>query len=237
MRYVVGDVQGCARELERLLRTVRFDPARDELWAAGDLINRGPDSLATARLWRDVGGKGVLGNHEVYALCARSGSWPRKRDTLQALYDDPEGDALLGLLRALPVLAHLPSEGRGPDAWLVHGGLHPHWTDLPTEAARINAGTHDDAWLNSDPVAFATRIRCCDRDGKRIKYDREPEGCPDGYWPWDALRQPDTLVVHGHWARRGHYRNDVALGLDSGCVYGGPLTAWCQDEDRIIQIR
>lgn len=237
MRYVVGDVQGCARELERLLRMVRFDPAHDELWSAGDLVNRGPDSAAAARLWRDIGGKGVLGNHGVYALCARSGRWPRKRDTLQGLYDDPDADELLALLRALPVLAFLESQGEGPDAWLVHGGLHPKWTDLAQVAARVNAGPHDDDWLNSEDVNFATRVRCCDREGNRSKYDREPEGCPPGYWPWDALREPGTLVVHGHWARRGHYRNAVALGLDSGCVYGGPLTAWCQEEDRIIQVR
>jgi len=237
MRYVVGDVQGCARELERLLQTVHFDPARDELWCAGDLVNRGPDSLATLRLWRDVGGNGVIGNHEVYTLCARSGRWPRKRDTLQDLYDAPDADVLLGSLRALPALAFLASDGRGPDAWLVHGGLHPQWSDLSEVATTLNAEPHDDDWLESDAVSFATRVRCCDRQGNRSKYDREPGGCPEGFWPWDALREPGTLVVHGHWARRGHYRSAVALGLDSGCVYGGPLTAWCQQEDRIIEVR
>lgn len=237
MRYVVGDVQGCARQLDRLLKEVRFDPSRDELWSAGDLVNRGPDSAATVRLWRDIGGRGVIGNHEVYTLCARSGRWPRKRDTLQALYEDPQSDALLGLLRALPVLVFLESAGTGPDAWLVHGGLHPQWLDLPAVAARLGAGPHDDDWLESDDVSFATRVRCCDAKGNRIKYDREPEGCPEGFSPWDELVEHDALIVHGHWARRGHYRNDTALGLDSGCVYGGPLTAWCQDEDRIIQVR
>lgn len=237
MRYVVGDVQGCARQLDRLLQTVRFDPASDELWCAGDLVNRGPESAATVRLWRDVDGKGVIGNHEVYTLCARSGRWPRKRDTLQALYEDPDAEEFLGRLRALPVLAFLASAGKGPDAWLVHGGLHPKWHDLHATATRINAGPHDDDWLNGDDVSFATRVRCCDAQGNRSKYDREPEGCPEGYAPWDDLVQHDVLIVHGHWARRGHYRNATALGLDSGCVYGGPLTAWCQDEDRIIQVR
>jgi bis(5'-nucleosyl)-tetraphosphatase (symmetrical) len=108
MRWLVGDVQGCALELEDLLRATRFDPGRDELWCVGDLVNRGPDSLATLRLWQSVGGRGVIGNHEVYALCARSGRWPRKHDTLQALYDAPDADALLGALRALPALAWLP---------------------------------------------------------------------------------------------------------------------------------
>ena len=80
MRWLVGDLQGCARQLDALLSEVSFDPARDELWCLGDLVNRGPDSLETARLWRDVGGRGVLGNHEVYALLVRAGAWPRKRD-------------------------------------------------------------------------------------------------------------------------------------------------------------
>ena len=111
MRWIVGDLQGCAREFERLLQVTHFDPARDEMWCAGDLINRGPDSLATARLWRDIAGRGVIGNHEVYALCARSGRWPRKRDQLQALYDAPDGDELLARLRSLPALVKLPSNG------------------------------------------------------------------------------------------------------------------------------
>ena len=79
-------------------------------------------------------------------------------------------------------------------------------------------------------------MRCCTPEGKRSSFDREPEGCPDPYRPWDQLYTGSTLVVHGHWARRGHYRRDNVLGLDSGCVYGGKLTAWCQEEDRIVQV-
>lgn len=241
MRWLVGDVQGCARELEDLLSAIRFDPGHDELWCVGDLVNRGPDSLSTVRLWRSLGGRGVVGNHEVYALCARSGRWPRKRDTLQALYDAPDGDALLASLRALPALAWLPGEsGSGepevPDVWIVHAGLSPKWTDLHATAARINALPHDDEWLESDDVRFATRARCCTPKGKLHRWDREPEGCPEGTVPWDALYRGDALVVHGHWAWRGHYRGVRTIGLDSGCVYGGPLTAWCQQEDRVVQV-
>lgn len=236
MRWLVGDVQGCARELEDLLETIRFDPARDELWCVGDLINRGPDSLATLRLWRSIRGRAVLGNHEIYALCAHSGRWPRKKDTLQALYDAPDADELLGALRALPVLAYLPGHDHAPDAWVVHAGLSPRWTDLPAFAARLNAGPHDDDWLESPEVALATRVRCCNAAGERHRYDRDPEGCPEGFAPWDSLYRGDTLVVHGHWAWRGHYRGPRTLGLDSACVYGGRLTAWCQQEDRIVQV-
>jgi bis(5'-nucleosyl)-tetraphosphatase (symmetrical) len=238
VRWVVGDVQGCARELEDLLAAVRFDPTHDELVCAGDLINRGPDSLATLRLWAGVGGRGVLGNHDIYALCARSGRWPRKHDQLQALYDAPDADDLLARVRELPALLHLakPSDSKGRDAWVVHGGLHPAWSDLHAVASRLEALRHDDDWLESDPVRFATSVRCCTVDGKRSKWDGAPQGCPPPYRPWDAFYEGDALVVHGHWARRGHYRGPRTLGLDSGCVYGGPLTAWCQEEDRIVAV-
>jgi bis(5'-nucleosyl)-tetraphosphatase (symmetrical) len=234
MRWVVGDVQGCARELDDLLREIRFDPGKDELWSAGDLINRGPDSLASARMWRDLGGLGVIGNHEVYALLARSGRWPRKRDELDALFAAPDADELLGRLRVQPLIVHLAHERH--DAWLVHAGLHPRWTDLPSVARAANAGEHDDDWLERDDVSFATRVRCCTVDGVRSKYDREPAGCPPPFHPWDELWRDDVLVVHGHWAWRGHYRSRNAIGLDSGCVYGGRLTAWCQDEDRVVSV-
>lgn len=236
MRWFVGDVQGCARELDRLLRNVRFDPARDQLVCVGDLVNRGPDSLATARLWRDVGGLGVLGNHEVYTLLARSGAWPRKRDTLQALYDAHDAEELLGRLRGLPVLVYLPGGTGFEAAWAVHAGLDPRWGDLHAVAARVNAEPHDDAWLQSPDVSFATRVRCCTADGERSKHDAEPETCPPPHRPWDEFYGGPVRVVHGHWAWRGHYRGARTIGLDSGCVYGGALTAWCQEEDRVVQI-
>lgn len=236
MRWVVGDIQGCARELETLLRVIRFDARTDELWAAGDIINRGPDSLDAVRLWLECGGRGVIGNHEVYALCARSGRWPRKRDSLDALYAADDCDRLLDALRRLPVVASLPAVGLGPAAWLVHAGLHPRWNDLPSVAAALDAGEHDDEWLQRDDVSFATRVRCCTVDGVRSKFDRAPADCPPPYHPWDALYRGAARVVHGHWAWRGHYRNGAVMGLDSGCVYGGMLTAWCQDEDRIVQV-
>jgi bis(5'-nucleosyl)-tetraphosphatase (symmetrical) len=236
MRWVVGDIQGCARELDALLRLVRFDATRDELWAAGDIVNRGPDSLAAVRLWLDCGGRGVLGNHEVYTLCAHSGRWPRKKDTLDALYAAPDADRLLDALRRLPVLVALGPVGLGPAAWLVHAGLHPQWTDLASVAAALDASEHDDDWLLRDDVSFATRVRCCTVDGVRSKFDRAPADCPAPYRPWDAFYRGSDRIVHGHWAWRGHYRAGAVMGLDSGCVYGGMLTAWCQDEDRIVQV-
>ena len=236
MRWLVGDIQGCVRHLEALLSEIDFDPARDELWALGDLINRGPDSVATVRLWRDVGGRGVIGNHEVYALCARSGRWPRKADDLDPLYAAPDADELLASLRALPCLAFLPGDG-GRDVWVVHGGVHPQWTDLHALAKRLESSPHDDDWLDGPEVSFATRVRCCDAKGKRIKWHGHPEGRPEGAQPWYAYYEDDTMIVHGHWASHGYYRRANTMGLDSACVYGGPLTAWCQQQDRLVQVR
>lgn len=236
MRWIVGDIQGCARELEALLKAIDFDAQRDELWAAGDLINRGPDTLAALRLWRDVGGRGVIGNHEIYALCVRAGRWPRKQDTLDALFAAPDGEQLLESLRALPALAHLPTRPGRPDVWLVHAGLHPAWTDLPALSRELESGPHDDDWLLSERVSFATRVRCCTEQGERTRFDKLPEHCPPPYRAWDSFYTGDALIVHGHWAWRGHYRGERSIGLDSGCVYGGPLTAYCVEEDRIVQL-
>lgn len=239
MRWFVGDLQGCARAFERLLKTIDFDEQRDEVWCCGDLINRGPDSLATLRLWRSIGGRAVLGNHEVYAISAFDGNWPRKQDTLDALFAAPDADELIDTLRALPLLAKVEANGADVgDVWVVHGGVHPDWGDLDASAARINAGPHDQAWLESKDTKFATRVRCCNASGKMSKHWAEPEACPDGFAPWDEMRTPGPWIVHGHWAWRGHYRNDAAkvMGLDSGCVYGEALTAWCMDEDRVVQV-
>jgi bis(5'-nucleosyl)-tetraphosphatase (symmetrical) len=236
MRWLVGDVQGCAAELSQLLETIRFDTSRDELFCVGDLVNRGPDSLAALRLWRDVGGRSVLGNHDRYALLARSGRWPRRPDTLDALFTASDADALLERLRACPLLLSLPSAGDGPDAVVVHAGLSPRWSDLEALARHVNEGPHDDAWLLRPEVEFATRVRCCTERGELCEFTGAPEDCPPPHRPWDEFYTAGALVVHGHWARRGHYRTANALGLDSGCVYGGALTAWCQDEDRIVQI-
>jgi bis(5'-nucleosyl)-tetraphosphatase (symmetrical) len=236
MRWVLGDVQGCARELDDLIKWVRLDPERDELWCLGDLVNRGPDSLEALRLWRDVRGKSLLGNHDVYALLAHARRRPRKRDTLEPLFGAPDADALLARLRELPVLAQLPGADGVRSAWLVHAGLDPRWSDLDAVAERVNGGSHDDDWLESEDVAFATQVRCCTADGRRCRHSGLPEGCPPPFRPWDEFYGGRTMVVHGHWARRGAYRGEWTMGLDSGCVYGGMLTGWCQEEDRIVQV-
>jgi len=237
MRWLVGDIQGCAIEFDRLLREIRYDPAHDELWSLGDLVNRGPDSLEVLRLWRDAGGHGIIGNHDIYALRAYSDRGRRKPDQLDALFRAPDAEELLGLLRELPVLVHLPGQPPARDVWIVHAGLHPHWNDLPAAAAGINAAPHDDVWMTRPEVSFATRVRWCTAEGELVRHAGGHESAPPGALAWDDLYRGETLVVHGHWARRGHYRSRRTMGLDSGCVYGGELTAWSQQEDRIVQVR
>lgn len=243
MRWIVGDLQGCARELEDMLEAIRFERGRDELWAVGDLINRGPDSLRTLEIWQDAGGRGVIGNHEIYALHAHAGTTARKRDTLDALFASPERDTWMQRLRALPLMVFLPGDpaAKVRDVWVVHGGIDPRWRDLHAVAARVEAGPHDDAWLESEDVQFATRVRCCTRAGERSKHTGAPEDCPPPFVPWSdfyderAAQQPNPArVVHGHWAWRGHYRTANVIGLDSGCVYGRGLTAWAMEEDRVV---
>ena len=238
MRWLVGDLQGCPQPLERLLKEIRFDPGRDELWCVGDLVNRGPDSAAAIRLWNDVGGHGVLGNHDVYALLVDSGKWNRKSDTLDDLFAADDRETLLELLRRLPLLVHLAAPcDEAEDVWIVHAGLLPDWTDLDRLSSTPHDAVHDDAWLESDLVSAATRVRCCAPNGDLSRDSAPPESRADPFRPWDEYYGGPTRVVHGHWARRGYYRGEHTMGLDSGCVYGGPLTAWCQDEDRIVQVR
>jgi bis(5'-nucleosyl)-tetraphosphatase (symmetrical) len=237
MRWVVGDIHGCAIELDRLLHAIRFDPSDDELWSVGDLVNTGPDSLELLKLWRDVGGRGVLGNHDIHALRVASGTRKmRREDRLDSLLESTEAPPLLAGLRELPILAYLPGGDHVRDAWIVHAGLHPDWSDLHEVAEKINAPSHDEDWLTSDDVAFATRVRCCTPDGEMNKDPGPPRTCQPPFAPWDHLYKGRTLIVHGHWAMRGHYRGKTTLGLDSGCVYGGRLTAWCQEEDRTVDV-
>ena len=237
MRWLVGDLQGCAEPFERLLRQIRFDPHCDELWCLGDLVNRGPDSAAAVRLWNDIGGHGILGNHDVYALLVNSGTRQRKPDTLDDLFAAKDREKLIEKLRGLPVIVHLPAPvDTAEDIWIVHAGLLPGWTDLEQLSSVLNDASHDDAWLQSGRVSAATRVRCCTENGELSRETGPPEACEEGFLPWDAFYRGGTLVVHGHWAQRGYYRGERTMGLDSGCVYGGPLTAWCQDEDRIVQV-
>jgi bis(5'-nucleosyl)-tetraphosphatase (symmetrical) len=236
MRWVVGDVHGCARELDDLLAEIRFDPARDELWSVGDLVNTGPESLEALRLWSEAGGRAVIGNHDVHALLAHAGRGTRSGDRLDALFAASDGATLLARLRSSPALVRLEREVEPRGVWLVHAGLHPQWNDLRALATRLESQPHDDDWLVGDEIAYMTRVRCCDRFGEKFRFAGRPEDAPPPYRAWDAFYSGEDLIVHGHWAMRGHYRGPRTMGLDSACVYGGHLTAWCLEDDRIESV-
>lgn len=256
-RWAIGDLQGCHDEFLELLKKIGFRADRDRLWLTGDLVNRGPKSLDSLRRVRAMGDNlaTVLGNHDLHLLAAGFGGKSRKGDTLAEILDAPDRDALLGWLLERP-LAHRDD---GRDELLVHAGLVPQWTaDDALELARAVGkalrkdpegffatmyGDKPDTW---DPeltgearrrfvVNVLTRLRFCTADGR---IDLKAKGAPDSAQgplkPWFAhprRRHAGTRIVFGHWSTLGLHRGDGVLGLDTGCVWGGALTAVNLDDD------
>jgi bis(5'-nucleosyl)-tetraphosphatase (symmetrical) len=250
--WAIGDVQGCLQPLERLLKLIRFDAAHDTLWFTGDLVNRGPDSLAVLRFVRALGDRAVtvLGNHDLHLLAIDAGRPARRRDTVDDVLRAPDRRALIDWLRQLPLLHHDAALGYT----LVHAGLWPGWT--PEDARRLAAeagavlrgaslndfvahmyGDLPDRWNESlrghDRVrviinAF-TRIRYCDLDGGMDLHQKGAPGSqPPDLLPWFAVptrRHQDLRIIFGHWSTLGRYQDHGVIGLDSGCVWGGELTA------------
>lgn len=226
-RIYVGDIQGCREELEQLLEKVRFDPSTDELCPAGDLVNRGPDSLGVLRLSMELDVHGVLGNHDVHLLRVAAGKRVLgKRDTFQDVLAAPDRDHLLAALRRQPFVR------TWDDVILVHAGVHPAWHDIEQVL-----GTLDPLGDRAD-LSFAISARYCDPAGERPTEDWPPP--PPRYRPWYEFYPRDAAekrtVVFGHWARNGLVIRPQVRGLDTGCVWGGKLSAWIAEEDRIVQV-
>ena len=235
MRWIVGDVHGCVRELDDLLKLIRFDPATDELWSCGDLVNTGPESAQTLRLLRDVGGRAVIGNHDIYAILAHSGRVPRKKDKLEELFDAEDVEDLLEMLRKASTVEFFRRE-RDRDVALLHAGVSPKWRSIEETATMLDAKERSLDWFQDPELAFLTRVRCCDKAGNQVRFGGKPEDAPPPFRPWDDFYKGEEFVVHGHWAMRGFYRNERTMGLDSACVYGERLTAWGMEEDRIESV-
>jgi bis(5'-nucleosyl)-tetraphosphatase (symmetrical) len=258
--YAVGDLQGCLDPLRRLLERLAFDPARDRLWLVGDLVNRGPQSLEALRFVRDLGEAAltVLGNHDLHLLAvALAGKKTKGKDTLTPILAAPDRDELIDWLRRQPLLHHEPDLR----AVLAHAGIPPDW-DIPTAAAcarEVEAvlagdevrdflaemyGDHPDRWDAGleglerlrYTVNALTRMRYLTPDGRlEFKYKCAPEQAPDGLIPWYAApRAPlGATVVFGHWSTLGRIRLPGAIGLDTGCLWGGRLTAVRLDDERL----
>ena len=261
--YAIGDIQGCYDSLQRLLERCAFDPASDRLWLVGDLVNRGPHSLKTLRLIKSLGPAAVtvLGNHDLYLLMVAEGGakFRGKDDTLQEILDAPDCAELLDWLRHQPI-CHTEGE-----YCLVHAGLLPQWTATHArELARevetalqgpnfrefiLNlwgsepAGWSDDlsGWQRLRVIVNAmTRMRFCTLDGvMEFKVKGKLSNAPAGHIPWFDLpdrKSADAVLVTGHWSALGLKVTPNLLALDSGCLWGGELSALRLEDRTLFQV-
>ena len=259
--WVIGDIHGCWRTLQALLDRIAWDRRRDDLWLVGDLVNRGPSSLEVLR-WAYSNRErltAVLGNHDLHLLARAAGAAKaREEDTLDEVLAAPDSDELLRWLRARPLVHHF-----GP--WvLVHAGLSPEWNieftcGLADAVSRRIAGPDGDegvtmlyanrktSWhveLEGDELLAAaaavfTRTRMVGQDGRaQLDFSGSPADAPKGWRPWftaSAVLRQGYALLFGHWAQLGYFRaHDVAC-LDSGCVYGGSLSALRLEDGRVAQ--
>lgn len=263
--WVIGDLHGCYDDYQRLLERIAFEPARDRLWFVGDLVNRGPDSLACLRAVRGLGEAAVcvLGNHDLHLLASAAGARRRPhKDTFGDVLAAPDRDELLDWLRFRPLLHHDEVSG----TTLVHAGLHRDW-DLATArrlAREVEAELRRDDYerlfetmYGDEPaqwssglggearIRFAinclTRMRYCRADGSLDLGPTGPPGTqPAGLVPWFDLpgrANADLHVIFGHWSSLGHIARNGVRSLDTGCLWGGRLSALSLDHpDTLVQV-
>jgi bis(5'-nucleosyl)-tetraphosphatase (symmetrical) len=254
--YAIGDVQGCYGALRRLLDQLKFDPAQDRLWFAGDLVNRGPASLATLRFVYGIRNAVtmVLGNHDLHLLAVADGGKLGRRDTLAEILAASDREELLDWLRLQPLFY----ESSQHNCAMLHAGLPPQWRleqarayareaehalrgPKYSELLRRMYGDQPDIW---DPdlrswqrlrfiINCFTRLRYCTPEGR---IDAGPKGAPGtqarGLVPWFQApdrRLIDTEILFGHWSTLGrtHWPEEKVWCLDTGCIWGGALTALC----------
>ena len=258
MKVLVGDVQGCCDALDRLLAEIGFSPSRDHLFVLGDLVNRGPRSLETLRRLRDLGAAAtcVLGNHDWHLLAAASGVRPvHATDTLDDILGAPDREHWLEWVRQRRMAVH--AEG-----WLMlHAGVAPQWDLALTLQLAAEVESHlksdslidflqvmygnqparwSDALAGNDRLRFSvnalTRIRHVDASGTLNFKAKDGQGPPPpGLFRWfDApgRRTAGVPIAFGHWSTLGLVERDDLLGLDTGCVWGGKLTAVRIDDGR-----
>jgi len=249
--FAIGDVHGCHRELRRLLTVIPIDWERDRLWMVGDLVARGPASLRVLRWARRTSKKMgqrfqvVLGNHDLRLLALAHG-WvrPREHDKASEILEAADCDRLLRWLAKRPLVY------RSDGYFLVHAGLWPNWTpsaaekwarrvepvlqkskgkarrllDPKTDVSNLGEPT---AKLHSALEAF-TRLRTCTHKGKPCTHTGPPVSAPKGCMPWFEVpgrRSAEVTVVCGHWAALGLRIQEGLFALDTGCAWGGALTA------------
>jgi bis(5'-nucleosyl)-tetraphosphatase (symmetrical) len=265
MDFLVGDVQGCSDALDNLLAEIDFSPSRDRLCMLGDLVNRGPGSLATLRTLRNLGNAAtcLLGNHDLHLLAVSQGVRKLHRsDTLSPILDSPDRNAWLDWLRHRPLaIQH--------SGWLcVHAGVVPEWSanqvialagevsahlqsaDWP-DFLQVMYGNQPDRWdaalTGFDRLRFVvnvlTRVRFIDSQGRlQLKAKGGADEAPAGCVPWfeaPGRLTAGTPIACGHWSTLGLLERPDLLAIDTGCVWGGELTAVRVDGGRrdVIQVR
>jgi bis(5'-nucleosyl)-tetraphosphatase (symmetrical) len=260
--YAVGDIQGCHDEFRQLLDTIAFDPGHDRLWLVGDLVNRGPDSLSVLRTVMALGDAAVtvLGNHDLHLLIVAAGHRrAHRQDTLSEILAAPDRDELLAWLRRRPLVV------REGGRLMVHAGLLPSWTPetavaLSREVEAVLASPGHDEFLRvlygDEPARWddsltgddrlrvivnaCTRLRYCAADDTMaLAEKRGPEHAPAGFAPWythPQRRSAGSLVCCGHWSSLGLLLAPNLMMLDSGCVWGGAMTAIRLDDGRLFQV-
>ncbi len=249
--YAVGDIQGCFDELEALLELIHYDPAKDSLWLAGDLVNRGPKSLETLRFARTYQAVAVLGNHDLHLLASAALPQHRKaKDTLIEIINAPDGQELMDWLRHQPLLHHDENSGYT----MIHAGLPPQWdlqmaqqcateveqvlrSDNAADYFAVMYGNKPRRWKNDlsgwDRMRFITncftRLRYCDHEGRLALEEKGPPGSqPIEFKPWfewPERNSRDMKILFGHWSTLGGYSGKGVHALDTGCLWGGTLTA------------
>ena len=253
--YCIGDIQGCDGALGRLLAKIDFSPSRDTVYLVGDLVNRGPASENTLRRCMTANGSilALLGNHDLHLLAAANGRRKfSRRDTMQTVLDAPDAAAMLQWLREQPLTR--THDLAGETLLMVHAGVHKNWSlaDTLRLAAEVEAvlksdalpeflqamyGNEPDQWdeslIGMDRLRaitnVLTRMRFCAADG-RLDFSSAESAtdAPPGLVPWFDL--PDraaanTTIAFGHWSTLGEVNRPHVIALDTGCVWGGYLTA------------
>jgi len=255
--YAIGDVQGCYDELEQLLEKLRFKKEKDRLWFVGDLVNRGPKSLEVLRFVRGLGDRAVvvLGNHDLHLVTQHEGfERPRTDDTFRDVLAAPDRKHLVDWLRQRPMM-----HAEGGYA-MVHAGLLPQWSiekalSLGREVERALAapdyreflknmyGSQPDEWRDSLAgwerlrviVNAMTRLRFCTTDG-RMELRTKGVKPPAGYLAWYEFRKEKETIVCGHWSALGLKTTVKLAALDSGCVWGGSLSALRLEDRSLHQV-
>jgi bis(5'-nucleosyl)-tetraphosphatase (symmetrical) len=262
----VGDIQGCLQPLQALLAHINFQPKKDKLWVAGDMINRGPESLKTLRFLYHLRDSLhiVLGNHDLHLLAVAVGCRePSPSDTLNAILNAPDRDCLLEWIRKQP-LVHHDSKLKYT---MVHAGIPPQWSikkalkysrevEAALQSKAISSflknmyGNQPGSWSKDLKgterlrliTNYFTRMRFCDSSGRlELSSKAGINSAPIGYLPWYShynRKTYDDKIIFGHWAAlEGNADHHNVFAIDTGCVWGGELTMMRLEDEKLFSAK